>query len=74
MLENLIKLEEAKELRWAIQKLIEIQKRKDYTDTKMAAELNVHLATWVRWKKGKTIPKQYAHLNNINKMLELEKE
>lgn len=72
MLEKLIKLEEIKELRWAIKKLMEIQKKKNYTETKMAAELNVHLATYNRWIKGKTIPKQYAHLNNIVKMLEKE--
>ena len=66
-------LEEAyKNIKWAIQKLIEIQKKKNYTETKMAALLDVHLATYNRWIKGKTITKKYAHINNIIGLLEKE--
>jgi len=65
-------LEDLKEIKWAIQKLTEIQKKKKYTETKMAALLDVHLATYIRWIKGKTIPKQHAHLTNIIKILEQE--
>jgi hypothetical protein len=50
--------------------LLEVQKSKRYSDTMMAAVLKVHHATYVRWKKRKTAPKNYAHIANIVKFLE----
>lgn len=54
----------------AIKMLIEVQKEKHYSDTMMAAMLNVSHATYVRWKKGKTVPKNISCIANIVKFLE----
>jgi len=53
-----------------IKMLLEVQERKKYSDTMMAALLKVHHATYMRWKKRKTVPKNYAHIANIVKFLE----
>ncbi len=54
----------------AIRMLIEVQKNKHYSDTMMAAILKVHHATYMRWKKSKTVPKNHASIANIVKFLE----
>lgn len=56
-----------------IKMLIEIQEKKKYSDTMMAALLKVHHATYIRWKKSRTVPKNYAHISNIIKFLEENK-
>jgi hypothetical protein len=56
-----------------IKMLIEVQESKHYSDTMMAALLNVHHATYMRWKKSRTIPKNFAHISNIIKFLEENK-
>lgn len=53
-----------------IKMLIEVQKKKHYSDTMMAALLYVHHATYMRWIKSKTVPKNHAHIANIIKFLE----
>ena len=53
-----------------IKMLLEVQESKKFSDTMMAALLNVHHATFMRWKKSRTVPKNYAHIANIVKFLE----
>jgi hypothetical protein len=53
-----------------IKMLLEIQEENKYSDTMMAALLKVHHATYMRWKKRKTAPRNFAHLSNILKFLE----
>lgn len=69
----IIIIREVRNMKNAIKMLIKIQKDKKYSDTMMAALLKVHHATYMRWIKSRTVPKNYAHINNILKFLEENK-
>jgi hypothetical protein len=58
------------DMKKTIKMLLEIQENNKYSDTMMAALLQVHHATYMRWKKSRTVPKNYAHIANILKFLE----
>ena len=52
-----------------IKKLIELQKKRKYTDTQMGALLGVHAGTYVRWIKERTHPTSQSHKEGIKKLL-----